>query len=409
MERPLRVAHITHYTELYGANRSLLDLLHGLREAGGVRSHVIMPHAGALSAALDALDVPWAVVPFAPWLSEPHASGRWYHRLRQRWQQRRAALERMRANATALPSLDARLEAWEVDLVHANSAAVGVVPALVEAGRWPLVWHLRELPEAHYGMVFDGGARRFARALDRAQALIAISDVVAADVRRRVPSVRRLQRIYNGLFSATELDALRSLPPERSTPQDPFTFLVVGLIHPAKGQVEAVEALALLHATGRRARLHIVGGGRSEALRACITEHGLDAWVELHGFVPDVGPLYRGADAYLACSRHEALGRATIEALAHGLPVIALRSGAHPEVLQATEGAPEEAACGLLYDGGADALARRMAQVMDDGTLRQTLSERALASLPDRFGRAACTAAVKDLFRAVAAQHPARP
>src|SRR5580704_9816194 len=65
---PLRVAFITHYTELYGANLSLLNLIEGL--AGyGVRAHVICPDRGDLVGALDRRGVPAAVLPFEWWVA----------------------------------------------------------------------------------------------------------------------------------------------------------------------------------------------------------------------------------------------------------------------------------------------------------------------------------------------------
>ena len=47
----MRISFFTHYTELYGANRSLLDLIDGLA-AHGVCAHMICPHPGDLVAEL---------------------------------------------------------------------------------------------------------------------------------------------------------------------------------------------------------------------------------------------------------------------------------------------------------------------------------------------------------------------
>jgi hypothetical protein len=46
--RGLRVAFLTHYAELYGANLSLLNLIEGLGRHG-VSAHVISPEQGDLS------------------------------------------------------------------------------------------------------------------------------------------------------------------------------------------------------------------------------------------------------------------------------------------------------------------------------------------------------------------------
>src|SRR5438046_2209160 len=64
----LRVAFITHYTELYGANLSLLALIDGLGRYG-VQARVVCPDQGDLLAALARRDVPAAVLPFEWWVS----------------------------------------------------------------------------------------------------------------------------------------------------------------------------------------------------------------------------------------------------------------------------------------------------------------------------------------------------
>src|SRR5215467_5460282 len=64
----LRVAFLTHYAELYGANLSLLNLIDGLGPYG-VRAHVICPEPGDLPAALARRGVPAAVLPFEWWVS----------------------------------------------------------------------------------------------------------------------------------------------------------------------------------------------------------------------------------------------------------------------------------------------------------------------------------------------------
>jgi glycosyltransferase involved in cell wall biosynthesis len=309
----------------------------------------------------------------------------------------------MRVNLRVLSEIEAQCKAWKVDLLHANSYAVGIAPALVESGRLPLVWHLRELPEAHYGMVFDGGPSRAKRALEGAAARIAISDTVLHDVRCRIAPDSVVHRVYDGVYDEGELASLRASATTRMSSSPMFTFLMVGLIHPSKGQLEAVEALAHLRDKGRNARLILVGGGRAEVLESRVRELRLDNMVEFVGYQPSTDPYYAVADVYLACSRHEALGRSTIEAMAHGVPIIALRSGAHPEVLMADDKALTNEPCGILYDGGAHDLADRMCYLMDDSERRMELSVQALSAVAGRFCRGACATSVSAIFHSVIA------
>jgi glycosyltransferase involved in cell wall biosynthesis len=394
MERPLRVAYITHYTELYGANRSLLDLMRALRDHQGVVPHVVLPSAGALSVELDRLGISWAIIPFRPWMSERHYSGRWYHRMAQHLRQWREARARIAHNAGSGPALAKQLRAWGITIVHANSAAVAVVPTLLKLGEWPLVWHIRELPEAHYGLHIDGGRARYAKALRGAAHVVVISDAVRSDIRSRAAELPRVTRIHDGVLTTERMMELAVTARERSAAGRAFTLLQVGLIHPSKGQLEAVEAVDLLRRQGKELRLIIAGSGRDQALRARIAELDLGAHVELRGYVADPFPVYQGADALLMCSRHEALGRVSIEAMACGLPVIGHRSGATPEVLG-------DGAYGLLRDGGPAELALAIERLMQDAHLREQLTTAARTSVLERFTTERCAAAVRAVYDTV--------
>jgi glycosyltransferase involved in cell wall biosynthesis len=290
--------------------------------------------------------------------------------------QRREARTRSTMNRELWPTAEALLKAWQVSIVHVNSAAVGIAPVLVERSGRSVVWHIRELPEAHYGMRFDGGAERYGRALRKVDRVICISDAVAADVRMRTRGQARVSMIYDGVSTKVLHAGARERP--AAARERPFTFLQVGLIHRSKGQAEAVEALALLRREGVDARSIIVGGGRDTSLRAQIAELGMEEHVELRGFMPDPSEAYREGDALLMCSRHEALGRATIEAMCMGIPVIGHRSGGTVEVL-------ENGRAGLLYDGGAEELCARMYDLVTNDHLRSELARAGRDSVRERF------------------------
>ncbi|HMQ76272.1 MAG TPA: glycosyltransferase [Flavobacteriales bacterium] len=394
MAVPVPVAYITHYPELYGANRSLLDLMLELRDRGAVRPHVLLPREGDLVAALQREGIAHAVVPFRAWMSERHYSGRLHHRIRQYWQQERQARERAAANRAILPALIERVHRWQVRLLHANSAVVGVAPALKAATGLPLVWHIRELPERQYLLHLDAGTRAYGRALRRADRIIAISQAVREDILRYTGPGARITVVYNGVLRAARYAELAAGNEARWSTTPPFTFLLVGLIHPSKGQVEAVEALALLKRQGHPVRLVIAGDGRESALRQRIAELGVDDVVELKGFVKDPFPLFRGAHALLMCSRNEAMGRVTVEGMACGLPVVGHASGGTLELVN-------DGVNGLLYPGGAEALAERMARLATDAGLARRLGAEAARTAAGRFSVERYAGEVNEVYRAV--------
>lgn len=389
----MRVTWITHYTRLYGANRSMLDLILELRRTGAVAPAVIAPDEGPLTEALQAAGIPWDLVPLRPWMSERPYMGGPHHRFMQFWRHRRAARARAAINRGLLPALQARLRAWDTDIVHLNSAAVPLGHHFNRSLGIPVVRHVRELPERQYLLHIDAGRRAYAKALRSADRVIAISEAVRADILRYTGSMD-VPVVYNGVLSCARQEELHALGRGRWTTAAPFTFLLLGLIHPSKGQEEAVEALAILRRSRPEARLLLIGDGNDRALRATIARTGQGEAVELRGFVDDPFPALLEAHTLLMCSRNEAMGRVTVEAMACGLPVIGHASGGTLELV-------EDGRTGLLYPGGAEELAERMAMMMNDPMRAAALGDAGAACARERFSIERYAEEVAAIHRAV--------
>jgi glycosyltransferase involved in cell wall biosynthesis len=129
------------------------------------------------------------------------------------------------------------------------------------------------------------------------------------------------------------------LPPRRPPKDRPPRLLSVGSLVPRKAQDELLRALAPL----RRApwRLTLVGAPRdhhfARRLRLLVRALGLAERVSIPGAIAAsrLPPHYAGSDLFVLPSRHEGFGIAFVEALAHGLPVVARRIGAVAEALPA--------------------------------------------------------------------------
>jgi glycosyltransferase involved in cell wall biosynthesis len=394
----VRIAYITHYAELYGANRSLLDLMLELRRQGAVVPHVLLPKEGPLSERLTTEGIPHRVVGWQPWMSERYYMGRLHHRIGQHLRYERAARQRAASNRSALPDLLRILSDWQVEAVHVNSAAVGITGLLLKALRIPLIWHIRELPERQYLLHIDSGRRQYGRALRKATRLIAISKAVQEDIRRYAGNVSSAL-IYNGVLRTAAYRELAAHAHERWSSDAPFTFLLAGLIHPSKGQEEAIRAFAALQRTHPGTHLVIAGDGRDTHLRKLISELGLEGRVELTGFVKDITPLMLRAHTLLMCSRNEAMGRVTVEGMGSGLPVIGHASGGTLELVQ-------DGRNGLLYPGGVEALAERMAALAGDPAHARALGQQAMCDAAERFSVERYAHEVLDVYRSVLSQAP---
>ena len=152
---------------------------------------------------------------------------------------------------------------------------------------------------------------------------------------------------------------------------------------PRKGQDVLIQALPLVRARVPDAALLVVGGGPYRGrLERLVAERGLGRHVVLTGSVPwaelpahfDAGDVFampartrnRGLDV-------EGLGIVYLEASATGLPVVAGDSGGAPDAVL-------EGETGFVVPGAdVDAVADRVARLLEDGGLARRMGERGRA------------------------------
>lgn len=102
-------------------------------------------------------------------------------------------------------------------------------------------------------------------------------------------------------------------------------FLAVGrFTHRHKGFDLLIQAFRLFAEKNKDWTLDIVGEGPEEKLyREMIAEYDLGERIHLHPFTSDIQRYYSAAQVFVLSSRWEGFGLVLVEAMSHGLPVIA--------------------------------------------------------------------------------------
>ena len=349
----MNVLSITHYTELYGANRSLLSLLNGIPKHN-FNGFLIAPYEGAITKEVKKRGIASYTLPFKRWMST------------DRWK----APARLALNLSVLPVLARKASEWDVDLVHTNSSVTPIGALLSEVLSLPHVWHVREFGLRDFGLHYDWGRKLFKTFMGRAKATIAVSESVRQSVLNDVDTPSHV--VYNGVISKTRLDQLGKREKYSvSKNENPFTFAIVGQICPEKGQKQALRALHLFKQEGGEGRLLVAGDGSSEhvmSLRQLCQSLGLGDVVSFLGYVNEPFKVYQKADAVLMCSPHEAMGRVTAEAMAAARPVVGYNSDGTAELIDNEQN-------GLLYDGTTEDLADCMRRLMEAPDWARSLGE----------------------------------
>ena len=315
-----------------------------------------------------------AVIPFNTWMSERLYVGRPHHRIKQHWNYIRQARRRQNENSKQSMIVADCITSWQCNLICSNSSVIGMGYRVSKLTGVDHLWHIRELVQHHYKLYFDTGRSEFRKALKQATRIIAISDAVA-DYVRSVCGSRDINVIYDGVLRKQEI----SLKREQCTwPADgPLTVGMVGLIHPSKGQMEAVEAIAKLNVQ-HNVRLIIAGNGRDQDLKNRILELDLRNKVELLGYVSDPYSVYKQCHVVLMCSRYEGMGRTTMESMAVGRPVVGHNSGGTPELI-------DDGKNGFIYEDGVADLVECLTKFIEDPSLAKGMGKRAELKALEEF------------------------
>ncbi len=108
---------------------------------------------------------------------------------------------------------------------------------------------------------------------------------------------------------------------EKLNARDPI-ILAVGRLSPAKDYATLIKAFARLKRDD--AQLIILGKGpEEEAIRALVDQLGLKDRVRLEGYIAEPWSYFERAKCLAISSKTESFGNVIVEALAHGLPVVA--------------------------------------------------------------------------------------
>lgn len=231
----------------------------------------------------------------------------------------------------------------DFDIIHTHTSKAGIL------GRWAaFLAGKRAIVHTPHGNVFYGYFSRTRelvfRFIEWLSALITVKLVMLSEgdrqdhLRARICGDDKLVIIPSGVpiehFAGPTTDEDRRQLAELALPADRLLVGTVARLVEVKGVVDLVHAFARVAERLPKAYLVLVGDGpdRNEVERL-VREYRLEDSVRITGRLDDVRPVLRALDLFVMASRNEGMGRAVVEALAAGLPVVATRVGGLPDVV----------------------------------------------------------------------------
>ncbi len=342
----MRVLHLISSGGMYGAEAVILNLLRELSVTGKHYGALAMfSHPDQPKPALHAAALRFGI--------EPER----VHLLSCRGQLDRGVPKRLRELA----------EQDAIDVVHTHGYKADIYAAYAWGRTRPALvstchtWYDNDVALRVYGALDRWVLRRF-------DGVVAVSD----EVRERLLAAKirpdRIRMIQNGVATGpfSEVNAWYGGEPRNSR----LRVGLVGRLAPEKGIAVFLEAAALVLKQRPELVFEVAGEGPERpALEGKLRELGLEGQVTLSGSKDDMPAFYANLDLLVSASRQEGLPVALLEGMASGLPVVATRVGAVPQIVV-------EGVTGLLVVPDApEALAAAMERVLASPALRTQFGE----------------------------------
>ncbi len=360
----MKILSFSHDGNYYGAQRSLLGLLQGLRRRGHEVA-LVVPARGPLADAASEGEIPLRILPY------PYPSARPARAWRFLREYPGAAAKIRKAVAELRP-----------DLIHFNTAACVAPAAALRLSGTPRVWHLREA--APYRRLLSRLVRRW-------------SDGVIFNCRYIAKAYPLLQNldgsavVYNGLdISKPGPRKIEAVREEFGWKRGDVAAAFAGQLRPHKDPMALIEAAARARRAGVPLKACLAGDGPLLAeLRSAVVKLCLEDTVSLPGFRDDSLAILAASDIVVCPSLVEPFPRVLLEAMALGLPVVACEVGGIPELVLHGQ-------TGILFaPGDRAALAEALIGLAGDRKRREALGVAGQERHRERFSEDAYAAGVE--------------
>ena len=272
--------------------------------------------------------------------------------------------------ATPLPAniraVSKTIQSLQPSLIHLNHPAHESVLVSAQFLQVPIVTHARVVPSNALGALF--------REVD---GIIAVSDMVRRAILATGVSESLVQTVYDGI-------PLPPSTPERSA--DLHSVWSVGNLGPRKNQHFLLRAVALMHSahgavpceSPDRLTIDLFGEVEDSAYAASLSSAAqrLKTPIRFRGFSRDVWR-HRHPLAVVMANALEPLGTAALEAMAHGIPVVARAGSGLSEIIVSGEN-------GFLVKDEQE-LARVLNDLAQDHTCRDHVGARAKRTVEESY------------------------
>ena len=318
------ISFISHSADMAGAERSLIDLIDGLKQRD-VLCHVVLPVSGRLEEELKKRLVPRTTMSYRWWAMNGN-------------EEKEKIENEINAQAIELASV---LDDINPDIIYTNTSVISVGALAAKILGKPHIWHIREFGELDHNIRFILPIKERSKFVHENSEYViynskAVEDYYGGDREKSIV-------IYNNV-SVPESVVMESVFKNKES----YKLGVLGTVHAGKNQEDAILAVNNLIKEGLNVELVIVGyieSSYGEKLKKIVFDNELADKVRFLGNTPNPYSLLKQIDVLIVSSKNEAFGRVIVEGMLEKKPVVATKSGGVTEIIK-------DGFNGLLYTSG---------------------------------------------------------
>lgn len=324
-----------------GAELSLLELLDKLVAEKAVIGTVILPADGPIKHRLQDMGL-------AVWVTNYH----WWCDYQMPNDQ--SIVDNLMATSYEnIEKIIPVLEKISPDLILTNTLVIPWGAFAAHKLNCPHIWWVKEFGQLDHGLEFFYTFSRSIQIIKQSANHVLVNSLA----------------VKNALFADLDADKCKAVVNNVTLKKDAISndvyfhhpgslrIALLGRVTTAKGQEDAIFAVMNLIAMGHNVEMSIVGSAQSgvgQSLQKIVKNEKVSDRIHFVETVENVQPILEQANLGLVCSKNEAFGRVTVEAMLMGLPVIGTNTGGTVELI-------DEGISGLLYaPGDANELAEKI-------------------------------------------------
>lgn len=333
----MNVLYVTHCSSLYGANKSMLELIINMKRKYNTNPIVITPNRGDLNEKLDQLRIENHVIKFFWWVDFKNNNI-----IKNKIKKLRYKIY----NSMSVKKIIKIISNKKIDIIHTNSSTIDIGAIVSNKCEVPHVWHIREFGEEDYNLVYYDGIKNASKYMERnSSKTICISQAIKSKYEEFFQDKNKLKLIYNGVNKSDYFIDIKNKDFESE-----FNIIFTGYMSQEKNQLELVKAIDII--INKRylmdVKVYFLGDGDIEyinKLKKYVKDKKLDDNVYFEGRVNNVKSYIEKSHLGVISSFKEAFGRVTVEYMLGGLCVIASNTGANAEIVSHNKD-------GIIYEFG---------------------------------------------------------